>query len=147
VRRLSSGTWLGIGYYDVLARSNDGVSFDSINPPSDAQWLNGIAVGPVNAALVVGEKGTIFASGDDAQSFDVRSAPGNEDLYAVAFSPDGSRAMAVGAHGAAYASVDGGMTWTDRSTGVDGFLGDVMFLDDHTAMVVGAAGLVATTQL
>lgn len=118
-----------------------------MSPPAEIQWLNGIAVGPGNHALVVGEKGTIFATSDDAQTFDARTAPGNEDLYAVAFSPDGARALAVGAHGAAYASVDGGITWTDRSTGVDGFLGDVIFIDNQTAMVVGAAGLVATTTL
>ena len=54
---------------------------------------------------------------------------------------------AVGAHGAAYMTSDGGTTWIDRSTGLDGFLGDVTFLDAHTVMAVGEAGTVVTTTL
>ncbi len=145
IRQLPSGTWLGIGYYDALVRSTDGASFTTINPPAQTQWLNAIAAAPGGKAWVVGEKGTIFASTDDASSFVVQQAPGVEDLYAVAFATDGLRGFAVGAHGAVYATVDGGSVWSDRSTGLDAFLGDVIVLDDHTAMVVGGEGTILTT--
>ncbi len=147
VRMLSTGTWLGVGYYDVLARSTDGIAFASQNPPAAVQWINAIATGPNGTAWVVGEKGTIFATTDDAQTFVAETAPGTEDLYAVAFSTDGQRGVAVGSHGAAYVTLDAGATWTDRSTGLDGFLGDVIFEDDHTALIVGEGGLVARTTL
>jgi predicted esterase/photosystem II stability/assembly factor-like uncharacterized protein len=147
MRKLPSGTWLGIGYYDSLVRSTDGVSFTTINPPKDLQWLNGLTGSPGGKVWVVGEKGAIFASSDDAQSFSVQQAPGVEDLYAVAFTQDGLRGLAVGSHGAAYATTDGGAHWTDKSTGLDAFLGDVMFLDDHQAIVVGERGTVLTIAL
>src|SRR5262249_16793039 len=137
----------GVGYYDALARSTDGIAFTTLAAPADLQWINGIAAAPNGRVWVVGEKGAIFASADDAQTFVAQAAPGTEDLYAVAFAADGLRGLAVGAHGAAYATGDGGLTWADRSTGLDAFLGDVVMLDDHTAMAIGERGTVLTTPL
>ncbi len=119
MRQLPSGAWLGVGYYDEIVRSTDGLTFTTINPPADAQWLNAIATAPGGKIWIVGEKGTIFASTDDGMTFTTQTAPGVEDLYAVAFTTDGLRGLAVGSHGAAYATTDGGITWTDRSTGLE----------------------------
>jgi predicted esterase len=146
-RQLESGAWIGIGYYDSIARSNDGVTFDIVAPPADTQWLNGLSV-IGSHVWIVGEKSTIFTSSDDGQSFTTQQAPGTEDLYAVAFSTDAQRGVAVGAHGTAYVTTDGGATWKDQSTGLDGFLGDAVFAaDDHTVIVVGADGAVLSTSL
>jgi predicted esterase/photosystem II stability/assembly factor-like uncharacterized protein len=142
VKRSAAGTWLALGYYDYIGRSTDGVHFTPSSVPVDLQWWNGLASGPNGAFWVAGEKGSILFSSDDGQSFSAQAAPGVEDLYAISFAGDGLHGLAVGAHGAVYATADGGATWVDRSTGLDGFLGDVLWLDATTALVAGEGGLV-----
>ncbi|MGZ3443288.1 MAG: BNR domain-containing protein, partial [Polyangia bacterium] len=66
-----------------------------------------------------------------------------EDLYAVAFADD-HKGLVVGAHGAALLTRDGGASWTDVSTGLDGYLGAATWLDADTALVVGEAGTALT---
>jgi photosystem II stability/assembly factor-like uncharacterized protein/predicted esterase len=145
VRAAPSGTWLALGYWDYMGQSSDGVTYGAPNPPQQIQWYNDGASAPGGKWWVVGEKGTIDSSSDDAASFTAQTAPLSlEDLYAVAFGDDGLRGMAVGAHGAAYVTTDGGATWTDASTGLDGFLGDVKWIDAHTLLVVGEHGTVLT---
>jgi poly(3-hydroxybutyrate) depolymerase len=144
VRRSESGTWLTLGYYDYVGRSADGVTFTAAQPPAEIQWLNDAASAPGGKWWIVGEKGTIFASTDDGVNFSTQTSPTKEDLYAVAFASNGATGIAVGAHGAAILTRDGGATWTSIATGLDGFLGDVVFLDATTALVVGEAGIVLT---
>ena len=49
---------------------------------------------------------------------------------------------AVGPHGAAIVTRDGGATWTPRPAGVDRMLADLEWLDPAHASVVGERGLV-----
>jgi poly(3-hydroxybutyrate) depolymerase/photosystem II stability/assembly factor-like uncharacterized protein len=147
VRQGPTGTWIGIGYYDYIGRSTDGVTFTAMAPPTDLQWHNGVAAAPGGRFWIVGEKGSILASADDGLTWAVQAAPRAEDLYAVGFAPDGLRGVAVGAHGTAFRTSDGGATWLDDSTGLDGFLGGVEWIDDHTVVVVGESGTVLTRSL
>ncbi len=55
---------------------------------------------------------------------------------------DGNRGLAVGAHGAAVATSDGGAHWVDASLGRDLALDDVLFLDDGSALVGATGGAV-----
>ena len=144
VRAAPSGTWLSLGYWDYAGRSVDGVAYTEVNPPQTIQWFNDGAFAAGGKWWIVGEKGTIAASNDDAMTFAAQNAPSQEDLYAVAFSSDGLRGIAVGAHGTAFVTADGGATWTDKSTGLDGFLGDAKWIDSHTVLVVGERGTVLT---
>jgi predicted esterase len=144
VRRSDAGTWLALGYYDYVGRSTDGVTFTAQTPPADVQWLNDAASATGGKWWVVGEKGTIFASTNDGVDFATQASPTKEDLYAVAVAADGTTAIAVGAHGSAILTRNGGASWTSIATGLDAYLGDVLFLDASTALVVGEAGTVLT---
>jgi photosystem II stability/assembly factor-like uncharacterized protein len=137
----AGGTWVATGYYDYVGRSTDGATFDAVTTPDARQWWTEAAAAPGGRWLVVGEAGTILVSTDDAQSFALAPSPTTEDLYAVAFA-DAQTALAVGAHGAAVLTQDGGATWRDVATGLDGYLGDVVWLSAAEALVVGEAGTV-----
>jgi photosystem II stability/assembly factor-like uncharacterized protein len=139
VRGSPRGTWLAVGYYAYLARSTDGVHFDSIDVPADVEWLLDSA--PVGASgwVVVGDGGVILRSTDDGLSFHLVHEAAGADLYAVRFR-DAQVGLAVGLRGRAFLTRDGGATWTDAASGIDRFLGDVAWLADGTAVVVGEAG-------
>ena len=68
-------------------------------------------------------------------------APTTEDLYAASFR-DGDHGVGVGAHGAAFVTHDGGINWSDVSTGLDGYLGAATWLEDTTLIVAGERGAV-----
>ena len=91
----------------------------------------------------MGEAGAVFASLDDGQTWTEQTNPSVEDLYSVAFE-DSAHGIAVGVHGAAVYTANGGATWQDVSTGLDGFLGDVAWIGPGVAMAVGENGLVLT---
>jgi photosystem II stability/assembly factor-like uncharacterized protein/predicted esterase len=138
-----TGTWIAGGYYDYLGRSTDGgVTFTEVDPQLDYQWFNGLAAQPGGLWWVVGEAGSIFASTDDGQTWTQQTSPNSNDFYAVAFA-NPQQGLAVGVHGAAVYTADGGATWTDVSTGLDIYLGDVAWdADGTTATVVGENGAV-----
>ncbi len=140
VKVSASGTWVASGYYYV-GRSTDGKSFTGISPPTDAQWFMGIAALPDATWWIAGEAGTLIQSTDDGVDWTAQPVPTVEDLYAISFF-DGERGAAVGSHGAVVLTTDGGVTWQDVSTGLDGYLGDVAWLDAHTLLVVGGSGTV-----
>jgi photosystem II stability/assembly factor-like uncharacterized protein/predicted esterase len=139
IRVSAAGTWLAVGYWGYVARSIDGASFaTSVFTPS-ADWILDAAPAAADEWVMVGENGLIWRSTDDGRSFG-RVAGGDEaDLYAVAFR-DATTGLAVGRGGAAWLTTDGGGTWRDCRSGLDGFLGDVRWLVDGTAVVVGEQG-------
>jgi photosystem II stability/assembly factor-like uncharacterized protein/predicted esterase len=140
VRAGPAGTWLAAGYYDYVGRSTDGHSFTSIDHALPSGWWNGIAAGADGRWWVVGEQGSLLYSTDDGRSFQAQPLPRADDLYAVDFA-DPMHGLAVGAHGAALLTEDGGASWRDVSTGLDGFLGGVAWLGPASAVVVGQDGL------
>ena len=139
VRGSPRGTWLAVGYYAYLARSTDGVSFDAVHVPANVEWL--LDAAPVDATgwVAVGDGGVILRSTDDGQTFGLVHQAAGADLYAVRFR-DPQVGLAVGLRGRAFLTRDGGATWTDAASGIDRFLGDVAWLADGTAVVVGEAG-------
>lgn len=80
----------------------------------------------------------MMRSTDGGASFESVASSTTEDLYAVA--ARGQHVVAVGAHGAAVESSDAGVTWTNRSTGLDGYLGAVRFLSATSILVLGEHG-------
>ncbi len=141
--RPSATGWLAVGYWNWAGRSNDGIKFQGSEMPGATQWWNDVAT-TSTGAITVGEGGAL-ATTTDGVSWSLGSAPKNEDLYAVA--SRGSTVVAVGAHGSIIVSKDGGATFSDRSTGLDAFLGAVRFLDDDTILVAGERGTVLRADL
>ncbi len=137
----SAGTRVAVGYYNYLGVSRAGGGFTALEPPTGAEWLIDVAWQPGGRWWVVGEKGTVLASTDDAASFAEQSSGTTEDLYAVAF-VSATRGLAVGAHGMARYTNDAGATWVDVSTGLDAMLSDVVWVSATTAVVVGEKGTV-----
>ena len=141
LRRSSSGRWMASGYYDYIARSTDGVTFSPVGGAVELQWWNDISADEKGGWWVVGEKGGVQHSADDGLTFTAVAVPTVEDLYAVSFR-DASNGVVVGSHGAAFVTHDGGSTWTDISTGLDGYLGAATWLDATTVLVAGEKGTV-----
>jgi photosystem II stability/assembly factor-like uncharacterized protein len=133
------GTWLAVGYWGYLARSSDGANFSVVADAPAKDWiLDAAAIAP-QTWVVVGDRGQLLRSTDDARNFSVQSLGDAVDLYAVAFR-DESVGLAVGRAGAAFLTRDGGQLWIDCSTGIDRSLGDIGWLADGTALVVGESG-------
>jgi photosystem II stability/assembly factor-like uncharacterized protein/predicted esterase len=145
VRASPHGTWLATGYWNYVARSTDGTHFQQASLLGAVDWVLDAAAIDRSTWVVVGEAGAILRSSDDGRTFtNVHEAPG-QDLYAVRFR-DASVGLAVGLHGAAFLTGDGGFTWQSVSTGLDRFLGDVAWLADGSAVVVGEGGTVLRYQ-
>ncbi|HVS53407.1 MAG TPA: YCF48-related protein [Opitutaceae bacterium] len=123
--------------------------------------LDGAVVGA--DVIVVGERGTILRSSDNAQTWQRVATPASATLTAVDFAPDAQHGWAVGHDALILASNDGGRTWSqqlqgkkiasdshaprgagDAPTLEDSFL-DVAALDAQRAIAVGAYGLCLVT--
>ena len=137
------GTWTAGGTWQYLGRSDDGVVFLAAQVPGSApaDWYYDLAPAGTHRWIAVGDFGTILVSEDDGATYQCVICDGaGENLYAVGFA--GDHGLAVGGHGAARLTRDGGATWEDVSTGLDAFLGDVVWLSATEALVVGEAGTV-----
>ncbi len=137
------GTWTAGGYWQYLGRSEDGVTFAPALLPGSAMadWYYDLAPVRPDRWVAVGDFGTILVSDDDGASYSCVICDGaGENLYAVGFA--GDNGLAVGGHGAALLTRDGGATWEDVATGLDAYLGDVVWLSASEALVVGEAGTV-----
>jgi photosystem II stability/assembly factor-like uncharacterized protein/predicted esterase len=143
--RASASGWLASGYWNYAGRSVDGAVFSQAAIPGETQWWNDGVLVTSTRAIIVGEGGAIASSDDGGATWSMRPSPTKEDLYAVTFR--GTRGAAVGAHGAVIVTTDGGATWTDKSTGIDGYLGGARLIDDTTLVVAGEKGAILRTAL
>jgi photosystem II stability/assembly factor-like uncharacterized protein len=141
VRRSATGTFVAAGYWNYLARSTDGITFTMSTIEASIQWWNAVAPDGQGAWWAVGEKGTVLRSTDDGVSFHPSTVPTQEDLYAVAFR-DAQNGIVAGAHGAVLGTHDAGNTWSDLSTGLDGYVGAISWLPGNTVLVAGEQGTV-----
>lgn len=141
------GTILAVGYYDYIGRGAPGAAaLSRRDSPSGTGWFNDVA-SAMGRAWIVGDGGTILYSGDDGVEWSQQASGTEEDLYAVAFSPDGDLGAAVGRRGSVVLTRDGGQTWEDASIGMDVFLGAATFVDETVLLVAGEGGLVASLDL
>lgn len=107
--------------------------------------LDGANVGP--DIVVVGERGAIFHSSDNAATWSAASSLATATLTGVAFAPGSPHGWAVGHDALILASADAGRTWQKSYQGeslADSFL-DVLALDAQRAIAVGAYGLFVAT--
>jgi photosystem II stability/assembly factor-like uncharacterized protein/predicted esterase len=140
-----TGTIVAGGFGQYVGRSTGG-SFTFEQSSSPALWWNGAAAATGQNFWLVGDTGSIGHSSDDGVTWGDQSVSGAEDLYAVAFA-DASTGVAVGVHGYALVTHDGGQTWVATPTGLDGMLADVLIVDAQHALAVGEGGVVATLGL
>lgn len=99
------------------------------------------------AIIVVGERGTILRSEDNAQTWTAVPSGVESMLTGICFAPDTKVGWAVGHDGVILATTDGGQTWQRQRTdgsNEDAFL-DVLALDAQHVIAVGAYGLFAET--
>ncbi len=96
--------------------------------------------------VVVGERGTILRSSDDARTWTEAPSPAAATLTGVTFA-DAQNGWAVGHDALILNSHDGGQTWTKQWQGdnlSDSFL-DVLALDRTHVIAIGAYNLFAAT--
>ena len=141
LRRSVQGTYLAAGYDDYLGRSTDGVTFVASTIGAEIQWWNDVAPDDHGGWWAVGEKGTLVHSVDDGANFTAAVSPTTEDLYAVSFR-DALVGLIAGGHGAVFVTHDGGGSWTDMSTGLDGYIGAITWLDASRVLIAGEHGAV-----
>lgn len=113
--------------------------------PPRVLLLDGATVGP--DLVVVGERGAIFRSSDNAATWTAAASAATATLTGVAFAPDSPQGWAVGHDALILASADAGRTWQKSYQGeslADSFL-DVMAIDAQHAIAVGAYGLFVAT--
>lgn len=133
-----TGTGVAGGWSGYQSRSQGG-AFTMFTLASAPSWWNGVAAAPGGKFWMVGDGGTIAHSSDNGVTWTEQSVLGGEDLYAVAFG-DANVGVAVGVHGYALVTKNGGKTWTPTPTGLDAMLADVVFVTPTQALVVGGAG-------
>ncbi|MBI5767512.1 MAG: hypothetical protein HZA93_06935 [Verrucomicrobia bacterium] len=107
--------------------------------------LDGAVVGP--DLVVVGERGTILRSGDQAQTWQAVASTTHATLTAVTFAPDARHGWAVGHDALILATADGGRTWAKSWQGeslADSLL-DVLAIDERRVLAVGAYNLCLAT--
>ena len=99
---------------------------------------------PLQLGLVV----AIAALGCSGHDFTPRTKPGDIDIYDDLFSvsvADEQHAVAVGYHGSAYWTEDGGDTWHKGATGTEELLYSVSLADSHNGWAVGQTGTILRT--
>jgi photosystem II stability/assembly factor-like uncharacterized protein len=109
--------------------------------------LHGVAADPgAHLVLAVDAAGVVWSSADGGISFG-REGGAGVSLDAVALSDDGSRAIAVGAHGTAISRLPGSApVWTFLQTGTTADLHAALITDDATRdYIAGESGTLLTT--
>ncbi len=107
--------------------------------------LDGAVVG--RNLIVVGERGTILRSTDDAHSWQAATVPAASTLTAVSFAHGSTQGWAVGHDALILVTHDAGLTWQKQWQGAnltDSFL-SVLALDARHVLAVGAYGLFVAT--
>ena len=107
--------------------------------------LDGAVVG--RDLVVVGERGTVLRSTDEAHTWQEAAVPAAATLTALSFAPGSTQGWAVGHDALILVTHDAGLTWQKQWQGenlTDSFL-SVLALDDRHVMAVGAYGLFVAT--
>jgi photosystem II stability/assembly factor-like uncharacterized protein len=113
------------GNASIYKSNNSGALWDTVQVHlSDNTTLYNVCIADLSTAIIVGDEGTILRSHDGGDTWTTVAAPGATRsfmFYGIA-SVSGNRIMVVGDSsfnsngGAVYLSVDGGRSWTGRSS-------------------------------
>jgi photosystem II stability/assembly factor-like uncharacterized protein len=93
-----------------------------------------------DALFIVGERGMLFRSTDDGQSWQRFETPYDGSFFGVAGSVDGRFIVAFGLRGKAVVTFDGGNSWQQAGTPKGGALSGAEFLSDGSLLMVSNDG-------
>ena len=140
----ASGTSVAAGRFSALRRTPLGGTPKIVKAPASIgdRFLHAVASSGSDF-WVAGEHGTILHSTDDGATFTAQKSNVVHDLYALTFR-DALHGAAVGAHGVAITTDDGGATWKDVSVGKNVMLAGVAYSSpssEASLIAVGENGL------
>lgn len=130
-----------------IVRSNDGGKTWAIQATNSRQHIQDISAWDSQRAVVVGNQGVVFVTGDGGRSWKEVQVPKSSvanKLIRVKTFPDGS-AWTIGEMGAVLVTHDYGTTWTRQSKEEDVGWNDVTFIDSKTGFIVGEFGRILHT--
>lgn len=139
---------LAIGVYSKLLVTDDGGKSWSFEPErfdNPDEWhLFEMASVDENTIYIASEMGLVFVSRDGGASF-TPVATGHDGSFhglLVRKDPSGQDQIAAfGVGGVLYVSLDSGESWSQIETGTQAGLAGGTWLDDGSAVIVGAAGV------
>jgi photosystem II stability/assembly factor-like uncharacterized protein len=100
------------------------------------------AITPAGDALfIVGERGMLFRSWDEGQSWETLESPYEGSYFGVAGSHDGSLVVVFGLRGNAFASFDKGRSWVPIDAAKGSTLSGSTFLADGSLLIVANDGI------
>lgn len=108
----------------------------------DGWHFNSVAVLQGGVLLVVGEKGIIYRSRDEGQSWEQLPSPYDGSFFGVVATKSPDVALIFGLQGKLYRTVDQGDTWAAIDSGVQTGLNSGIVLNDGTVYIVGNGGVV-----
>lgn len=135
-----AGTAIAAGRFSAIRRTPAGGTAKVVRAPASIgeRFLHAVASSGSDV-WIAGENGTILHSTDDGATFTAQKSNVRHDLYAMTFR-DAQHGVAVGAHGVAVTTDDGGITWRDISIGKNVMLAGVAY-DGRSIVAVGESGL------
>jgi photosystem II stability/assembly factor-like uncharacterized protein len=122
---------------DAMLFSEDELTLDDEVDPH----LNALVRTGPQRLLMVGERGTAFASADDGASWEVLQLPYAGSMFG-ALHLGGDRVLVYGLRGNAFQSDDHGRTWRALDTGVQASLFAAALGEDGALTLAGAEGAV-----
>lgn len=131
-------TGLVIGQNGFLARTEDGMQWQKITVPSKED-LTDLDTLDMNAAIAVGNNGTIIKTVDRGVSWSKINLSGTKNLTAVEFL-DESIGFIAGEKGLMMMTRDGGLTWTNMPTGTFQDFAGISFGSLSSGFAVGENG-------
>ena len=113
---------------------------------SDGWHIYGIAAVPAtDTLLMVGEKGTLYRSRDNGNSWKKLDSPYEGSFFGI--TPLGpAQAVIYGLQGNVWVTRDQGQSWRKVKTGVTRGITDGVVLDDGTVVLVGGSGLILVSR-
>lgn len=119
----------------IRKTSDGGASWTQVNASSSDDYYDVFVGG--NKTFVVGFEGEVLSSSDNGSTWN--SYPVPSSLYAIYFI-DNNNGWFCGSSGKTYYTNNGGVSWTQASTGYSSSMRDIFFLDQNTGWAVGYSG-------